>query len=274
MLISSLVKKILKRPFFRGQDRIFNYFFIKNYLNIGHQIVTPLNGNFKVNCDTKTWIGARIVFMGDYEAGLKEIFKTLIKPGDVVVDIGANIGFHSLYFAELVGEKGKVISFEPVAYNFASLSENIQLNAFKQIKAYNIALSDKEEEFTIEIDEKSNNPGSFNLFAKGGHTVIKCAIGDEILKDEKINFFKIDVEGYESYVIAGLLKTIEKNRPFLVFEYDADYHNKTGLPNSYIFDLLKPFNYSFFEVNRNHLIPFSLERTRSCNILAKPNPIV
>lgn len=271
MPISALIKKILKRPFFRGQDRIFNYFFIRNKLNHGIQKVKPINGNFNINCDTKTWIGAKIAFTGDYEPELKSIFKLLIKPGDVAVDIGANIGFHTLYFAELVGEKGKVISFEPVLYNFNSLKENIALNNFKNIKIHNIALSNKEEELTIDIDEESRNPGSFNLFEKEGNTHIKCAIGDEILINEPINFIKIDVEGYEGFVMQGLMKTIEKHHPILVFEYDVNYNHKTGLPDQYLFNLLKPLNYSFFKVDRNGLIPLTLEGVKSCNVLAKPN---
>ncbi len=270
MPISSIIKKILRRPFFRGQDRIFNYFFTRNHLNIGIQTVRPITGNFKVNSDTKTWIGAKIAFTGDYEPELKLVFKSLLKLGDVAVDIGANIGFHSLYFAELVGEKGKVISFEPVPYNFFSLNNNIQLNGFKNIETYNLALSDKEEEFSIIADEQSKNPGSFNLFEKGGNTIIKCKIGDEVLKNETINFIKIDVEGYESYVIAGLTKTIEKNSPILIFEYDINYHHKTELSNSYIFDILTPLGYSFFEISKAGLKPLVLDKVKSCNILAKP----
>lgn len=273
MLIQNFYKAILRRSFFKGQDRLFNYFFTRNKLDVGMQVVEPITGNFKINCDTKTWIGAKIMFLGDYEAELKSVFKSLLKSGDVIVDIGANIGFHSLYFAELVGEKGKVISFEPVPYNFSSLNNNIALNKFKNIKTYNIALSDREEEFSIEADEQSKNPGSFNLFEKGGNTLIKCCIGDEVLKNELINFIKIDVEGYESFVIAGLLKTIEKNSPILFFEFDINYHNKTALPNRYIFDLLEPLNYSFFEISRDGLKPLELEKIKSCNILAKPNTL-
>ena len=54
---------------------------------------------------------------------------------------------------------------------------------------------------------------------------------------------KIDVEGYESFVIQGMLETIKNNRPKIIFEYDVNYHNKTGLAKDYIFSLLCNLNY-------------------------------
>src|SRR4051812_41668384 len=168
-----LIKKILRRPFFYGQDRLFNFFFSRNKLNNGNVLVKPITGNFKILCDTKTWIGAKIAYTGDYEAPLKSIFKEHLKKGHVVLDVGANVGFHTLYFADLVGEDGKVFSFEPVKHNFASLTNNININNFKNINSYQLALSNKNEEFNIDIDENSINPGSFNLFDRSGDLVVK-----------------------------------------------------------------------------------------------------
>lgn len=269
MLRHYIYSKILKRSYFKGQDRIFSFLFKNKQLQVGNKIVKPLAGDFKIKCDTNTWIGAKIVYTGDYESFLKKVFKDHIKVGDKILDVGANIGFHSLYFSELVGVKGSVISFEPVPVNFKKLTYNIELNGFKNITPKNIALGNKNEQLSISADEESNNPGSYNLFNQDGNVLINCFIGDEIIEDQKIDFIKIDVEGYENFVIDGLIKTINRDRPKIVFEYDSNYYQKTNLPVDFIFALLKPLNYVFFEISIQGLIEIKETiNVKSANILA------
>lgn len=272
MFLKHIFRLILRRSSFKGQNRLFNYLFHRNRLNHGWKIVKPLQGKFKINCDTSTWIGAKIVYTGEYEPELKKVFKSILKKGDYVLDVGANIGFHTLYFAELVGENGKVTSFEPVPYNFKTLDNNVKLNGFNHIHLNNIALGNRNEQINIAADQESRNPGAFNLFDQSGNTTIICCIGDEVIKDEKVDFIKIDVEGYESFVIEGLLETIKKHRPTIIFEYDIHYHKKTGLTKDFIFLLLRDLNYHFMHIYEDG--PKALdnfENLKSGNILAIPN---
>jgi FkbM family methyltransferase len=270
MTFISIIRKLLRRKFFYGQDRIFNFLFKKKLLNRGILKAKPINGDFIMECDTTTWIGAKIFYLGDYEPELKLAFKTIIKKGDTILDIGANVGFHSLYFAELAGKNGKVLAFEPVPYNFDVLNTNIKLNSYENINVKNIALGNKNEQLLIDADENSENPGSFNLFANNGQVAIKCAIGDEVIK-EKVDFIKIDVEGYEAFVINGLINTIETYKPNIVFEYDVNYIQKTGLPKNYIVDLLSPLGYSFHLITRQGMTQLPFEKIKSGNLFAKPN---
>ena len=76
------------------------------------------------------------------------------------------------------------MNFEPVPYNFETLNYNISLNNFKHIKTKNIALGSKNEQISIAADEKSTNPGTFNLFDQSGNTLITCSIGDEVIGNE------------------------------------------------------------------------------------------
>lgn len=271
MILSSIFRKILRRAHFNGQDRLFNFLFNKQLLQKGDVIVEPLIGNFKIQCNTNTWIGAKIAYNGDYEPSLKKVFKQNISAGDTVLDIGANIGFHTLYFAELAGPNGKVIAFEPVPVNFEKLKFNIGLNSFNNISPQNIALGSKNEQITIGIDENSTNPGAYNLFDHSGNVMINCLIGDEVVVNEKINFIKIDVEGYESFVFEGLIKTINRDKPKIVFEYDSNYHLKTNLPKDYIFTLLAPFNYIYYAITPAGLTKIEdINTIKSANILALP----
>lgn len=272
MLLEQIYLFILRRPFFRGQDRIFNYLFKKNKLSKEWHTVRPIQGNFKITCDASTWIGAKIIYTGNYEPALKNVAKKIIRKGDYVLDIGANIGFHTLYFAELVGDTGHITSFEPVPYNFKTLINNVRLNSLKNISAKNIALGIKNEQITIVADEKSANPGTFNLFDQSGSTLITCCIGDEVIGDQRVDFIKIDVEGYESFVIEGILDTIKKNRPIIIFEYDIHYHKKTGLTKDHIFLLLSPLNYHFEYITQfGRVVLDNFDQLKSGNILAIPN---
>lgn len=265
-------KFILRRNFFRGQDRIFNYLFTHNKFKKEAIVVKPIEGDFNICCDTSTWIGSKIVYVGDYEPELKKIFKSIIKKGDHVLDVGANVGFHTLFFAQLVGNEGSVTSFEPVPNNYLALNININLNGFLHIKALNIALSNKHEKVTIDVDINSKNPGSYNLFEKGGHTQIECHIGDDIIGNQKVDFIKIDVEGYESFVIDGLLETIKMHKPKIIFEYDKHYHQKTGRSENYIFTLLASHGYRHQYISRNGLQNIeSFNKLISGNILASPH---
>ncbi|WP_161805839.1 FkbM family methyltransferase [Pedobacter sp. Hv1] len=228
-------------------------------------------GNFQIGCDTSTWIGARIVYLGDYEPELKKVFQTHIEADYTILDVGANIGFHTLFFRDLVGKKGKVIAFEPIPLNFESLNRNIALNGFKNIEVHQIALSNKNETISIVADVNSTNPGSFNLFDQNGDITVTCRIGDEIIITEKVDFIKIDVEGYESFVIDGLMKTITKFKPKIIFEYDNNYHKKTGLPANYIFSKIEPLGYHFFMVELSGVKKITtFENLRSGNIVAIP----
>lgn len=250
----SILKKILRRPFFRGQDRLFNYLFQNKKFQTGLIRTKPLNGNFIIDCDTNTWIGAKIVYTGDYESQLKEVFKSQINAGDCILDVGANIGFHTLYFAELTGLAGQVLAFEPVLHNFKALTHNLELNLTENVEVHHIALSNKNETIKIFADIESNNPGSFNLFNHNGKIPVNCRIGDEVLSNEEVHFIKIDVEGYEAFVIKGLLKTIRRDQPKIVFEFDHNYHVKTGLSNNFIFELLSEVGYRFYLIKPGKLV--------------------
>lgn len=271
-MFKKLIKLLLRRSAFKGQDRLFYYFFKNGWLDQGKVLTKPTRGNFKISGDTGTWIGAKIVYVGDYEPELKKVFCKHIKKGFRVLDVGANVGFHTLFFAELVGETGKVIAFEPIQINFEALIANIELNTFTNIEVKNFALSNKTEELLIDIDEDSKNPGAFNLFAPDGKTIIKTFRGDEIIKEAKIDFIKIDVEGYESFVLLGLMESIKKSRPIIVFEFDANYHKKTGLKDDFIFKELSTLNYKFFLVQKAGLkLITDFDKLISGNILSLPN---
>ena len=252
-LIHHLLRFILRRKLFKGQFRIFMLLFKSDILSGKVTITKPLSGNFSVNVNTNNFIDAAIYFTGDYEPYLKKHYKQLINPGDYVLDIGANIGFHTMYFAELCGPEGLVFAFEPIQLNYAALLDNLSLNSFSQIRTVNAALGNENREIDIHIDPAATNPGAYNLLTEGKkNTSITCLKGDYYLENvavKKIDFIKIDVEGYEYEVLKGLKQTISRFRPSIIFEYDRNYQLKMNADARLIFDFLKELNYNFFFVD-------------------------
>lgn len=249
MRLKSLYRCILRRQGFKGQFRIFAWLFNHGKLGGIKKTVTSLNNDFKINVDTHNFIEASIYYLGDYEPWVKKHFKFLIQPGDIVLDVGANIGFHSLYFSTLTGAKGKVIAIEPVYQNFSALENNICLNNFDNIITVQKALANETKEIQIHIDPEAKNPGAFSLLEQGiKNTSISCVKGDELVNKlglKKINFIKIDVEGYELEALKGLSSTIESSRPVIIFEYDRAYQVKALNAPDAIFLFLNSFNYRF-----------------------------
>jgi FkbM family methyltransferase len=169
-----------------------------------------------------TNIEAEKILEKDYEEALLEIFLKEIRPGDIVFDIGANIGLYTLPSVLKLDGTGKVFAFEPVPLWFQRLKENIGLNKFSphQVAPFNVGLSDKNEicEMIIRGIQGSGMgsimPGYRDILDKKKSISIPVQMvqGYDFLRDEKIpfpNIIKIDVEGAELAVLLGLGKVLQ-----------------------------------------------------------------
>ncbi|WP_316804870.1 FkbM family methyltransferase [Pedobacter nototheniae] len=252
-MLNTICRFILNRKPFKGQLRLFFWLYNSKLLKPVQTISRPLKKQFRLKLNTQHYIDACIYFTGDYEPYLKTHYKKYVSEGMTVLDIGANIGFHTLYFATLTGTKGKVIAFEPIEDNFNILKENIELNNLSQVQPVQIALGNNNEILNIHLSKNLKNPGAHNLFEEGEkNTKIDCKKGDDYLNEyvpEIIAFIKIDVEGYEYPVLQGLEKTIQKDKPVIIFEYDRNYQLKSTKEPEAIFKFLEKLGYGFTEVD-------------------------
>jgi FkbM family methyltransferase len=162
---------------------------------------------------------------------------------NTTVDIGANNG----YFTNLLLKVSKkVISFEPITYLYQL---NLKLFINKNVTFYNLALGDKESYGKINIP-RDNDPESslINKFKNSDIQKVKISTGDKILQNKKIDFIKIDVEGYELFVLKGLKKVIKKDLPIFLIEIEKR-HNKNFKD---IFYYMINHNYEIFYLNKNN----------------------
>lgn len=157
----------------------------------------------------------------------------------VVLDIGANIGNYSLYYA-LECNAGKVIAFEPVAETYCNLEKNIELNGLSDVvEIHNSGVGKTTSKAQLKFPLWNLNTGAAMLEENTEGDINLVAIDEMNLSH--VDFMKIDVEGMECEVIKGALKTIEKYRPFVVLEswYDVNKPLEPWRNNDNIFDIIK-----------------------------------
>ena len=174
------------------------------------------------------YIGKSIEKYGEFSYLEAKIFEQICKAGDIVIEVGANIGAHTLYLSKLVGN-GFVFAFEPQRLIFQNLCANLALNSISNVFAYQEAVSN--ENGTIIIPEcnfkENNNFGGINIEnTKNGTTVNKQKLDNFLNKIDRLKLLKIDVEGMEISVIKGASELIKKFRPMIYVENDRQEHSK------------------------------------------------
>lgn len=154
-----------------------------------------------------------------YEAEELQIIAEHFK-GDVFIDIGANIGNHTIYAGKLLGAT-RIIAFEPNPAARVILKCNLALNNLEnRVVHHAIGLSDRSGRATLTTP--INNVGGTRLALNNQDGTIELARGDDLLRGESVDFIKLDTEGMEMQVLAGLTDTIERHRPAMFVEVEDE----------------------------------------------------
>jgi FkbM family methyltransferase len=149
----------------------------------------------------------------------RKLFKQLIKKGSVVIDVGANIGGYTLFFAKLVGKHGKVIAFEPVKDLFRILKFNVENAGYRNIICEMKALSDSEYIANIALSDTNIGDNRVQYGNFETKSTIICTSLDKYIQNKnlRINFIKIDVQGYEYKVFKGMQDLLKYQEHIIVF---------------------------------------------------------
>lgn len=165
----------------------------------------------------------------------ESFFRSYLKPGDKVIDVGANIGVLTTVASLTVSSQGKVYSIEPHPQIYQYLLGNIALNKLENVETFNCAVGEKSG--NIIFSDKSND--SQNQVVKIGHglTIPMSKLDDLPIPEAKVSLLKIDVEGYEKFVVEGGKRVISKTQ-CVYFESFEEHYLKFGYKTRDMLELL------------------------------------
>lgn len=200
----------------------------------------------------------------------------LTKPGDVVLDIGANFGLFTRFLSESVGDRGRVYAFEPTEDMYVVLAHNCTSLGLKNVRSFRTALSDRCGSSHMHIPQRED--GSLNhyeasLAAEGGsgRTVVveTCTLDDFCRQQEleRIDFIKCDVEGHELEVLAGARRTLRQHRPTLLIEVNEPLDG--GGHGSRVLERIRDLDYEVHHLCEGGLRPWKPGET-NVNYVLKP----
>lgn len=224
---------------------------------MGKTVIDTIYG-FQMNVDPVVDNGVEraLYSYGTYEKGTLDIIGKILTKGDLLVDVGANIGLMSIYAGLKVGEEGSVFAFEPNPNTKILLEENIHLNKIQNIKVEGLALSSEIKDSKI-YDRWDINRGGASLIKPANPTesydIHETTFSEYFNSDQEIKLIKIDVEGFELEVLKGAKAFILNTKipPVLIIEFSSMRVNTFGENTEPLYTFLKDLGkYRIFKSTR------------------------
>lgn len=212
---------------------------------LGEHVMQTLHGfALKIDPSVDKGVELSIFETGTYEKGLLHLLKDFLKDGDCFVDVGANIGFMTIYAAKQVGDTGKVFSFEAHPDTFRWLNFNTTLNKIKNVESFNFALGAEEGQARI-YDNWQVNRGAASLVVKEegskSYPIQLKRLDDSLPEGTKLKVIKIDVGGLELAALKGAQQTIKTHRPILIVSIASLKNNQQK--NTELIDFIDQFGF-------------------------------
>lgn len=204
-------------------------------LEEGRQRLVKARHGYVLYNRNDTVIGRLLELYGDYFETEVAVFRQFMQPGDIALDIGANIGAHTLALARLAGPAGAVFAFEPQRLVFQNLCANVALNSLANVHCVNAAVSDAPGLLRLHDTDPDvpNNFGGVELGMMQGAATgapVPQVVLDEFLALDRLKLVKIDIEGMEEAALRGARRLLDRFRPVLYME-NAYVDRSPGLIN-------------------------------------------
>jgi FkbM family methyltransferase len=197
----------------------------------GNEALCRVLGRYKLYVDTRDkGLGAHLLLDGFWEMGLTMHIARHVQRGMVAIDVGANFGYYTVLLGALVGEGGHVLAIEPAPEAAEMLRRSVALNGFERVTTVIEAAAGSGEAphallFVPEREPKNAqlvaSPDGLDHIPGTFHRVAQSPIDALAADQRRIDFVKIDAEGAEEAVVAGMLATLRRDRPLLVLEFNA-----------------------------------------------------
>ena|SRR2546425_1011120 len=189
---------------------------------------------------------------GIWEPLETDLVKKEIKKGDIVLDIGANIGYYTLIFAKLVGKEGKVYAFEPDPNTFALLKKNIEMNRYGNVVLEQKAVSNKTGKIKLYLSSYSVDNRTYDSGDGRKYIEVESMRLDDYFKndDEKISVVKMDIQGAEGIAIEGMPMLLEKNEKLkIITEFWPLGLQRCGTEPRNFSKLLEKYGFKLYNIN-------------------------
>jgi FkbM family methyltransferase len=218
----------------------------------------------------------RYIYYLEYERWETRFVERNVRPGWVVVDVGAHIGYYSLLFSRLVGATGEVHAFEPAPSTYDGLKRNIELNKAWNVSPYRIGLADSTQETSL-LPGKGGDSGRAHLAPSqepGSNRVLVTTL-DRFVNERalrRLDLIKVDIEGAEQRFLSGAEHTVRRFRPILMIEVNPTMLELFGTGAEKLIQALSHYGYVLREPTWRGLRPLgSLPAAgQYCNVVALP----
>ena len=225
-----------------------------------------------------------MLYFDQFEPDTRSFIDAFLKPGDVFLDVGANVGLYTLAAARIVGRSGRVHAFEPCSGTFERLEANVRLNGCRNVTCHRVALSNENAEAKLALASGGfdawNSLGKPYMGEANGHETVRTVTLDACLHERwftaRIDAIKIDVEGWENHVLAGAVELLSRPQaPALCVEFTEQAAQLAGSSCAALYDTLEGLGYRMFTIGATPetVVPFAMcEPFPNVNLLALKDP--
>jgi len=207
----------------------------------------------------------RLIYLYLHRFGLmgrgdRLFFEQHLRPDMHVIDIGANVGLYTILFSRLVGASGSVAAFEPDPDLFEALETNCRINGVTNVRLYNLAAGSRSGVMVLHrsVVNTGDNRMSTKPPALTEPVNVRVATVDETVSDRRIDFIKIDVQGWEGEVVQGMRRLLGSNPCVQVyFEYWPYGLRKAGIDPKDLLSWFQEFGFQLYRVSGGACTPIA-----------------
>ena len=230
---------------------------------------------FRFDVDISDLVGWYVYF--GFRDPSHDLFVAECRPGDVVLDVGANIGITALRASAAVGSVGRVYAFEPDPINCRQFSRHVSLNGVTNVEIIELGLSDLPGSAQLEVVNAGNrgmNRIERTPSESANGALVRLTTVDDFVTGrslERLNVIKADVEGFEGAVLRGAARTLSRFRPTLFLEFDDQMLEYQGDTASGLLALLHDLGYQVYRADTGDLLsPGHAPRKVHFDVICRP----
>ena len=181
-----------------------------------------------------------------------------LSPGQTAVDIGSYKGAYTYWMSKRIGSTGKVFAFEPISENFELLRKNVSVNNYNNVFCEQKAVSNENKKVTMEISDRIGDHRIIENKKSNNATIqVDCLTLDKFFKDEqKIDFLKIDTEGFDLHVLQGAENIIKKNKNIVIcIEFNPTLLHQNNIQPKSLLNFITSLGFTIFDIDQDENTP-------------------